>query len=76
MDEKAAMNPAPDCVKTCARCDEPVRLTREQYEVERDQAQTTCPSCKAKLGVEAAQILERAAVPFTEGSEIKTDKQP
>lgn len=58
------MNPEPDYVKSCARCQQPVRLTREQYALERDQAQTTCPRCRARLNVEAAAVLERAAPPL------------
>lgn len=55
------MNTKPDYTKQCSRCPIVVRMSREQYEKEKDQLETTCDRCRAILTAEAAEVLKNAA---------------
>jgi hypothetical protein len=59
MERQQQMNPIPDYTKRCSRCGLPVRLTREQYELERGQEETTCERCRAILTAEAEEIFKQ-----------------
>ena len=58
------MNNTPQFTKKCHRCPIVVRMTREKYEAERDQAETTCDRCRAILTAEAEEILKNLQPQF------------
>lgn len=57
------MNPNFQYTKQCHRCPLVVRMTREQFEKEKDQAETTCDRCRAILTAEADEILKHMHLP-------------
>jgi hypothetical protein len=52
------MNPNFQYTKQCSRCPLVVRMTRAQFEKEKDQAETTCDRCRAILTAEADEVLK------------------
>lgn len=54
------MNTKPEFSKRCSRCPLIVRMTREQFEKEKGQTETTCERCRAILTADVREILNNA----------------
>lgn len=50
------MNPAPDFIKPCYRCDAPVRMSAAEYRADEFNLNTCCAVCRDKLAIEAGFV--------------------